>query len=60
MFERALVFMHKMPVVWLAYLEVLMDQKLATRTRRAFDLCLQSLPITQHARVRPAWVVCWR
>jgi pre-mRNA-splicing factor SYF1 len=50
-YERALVFMHKMPVIWLDYLQVLMDQKFATRTRRAFDLALQSLPVTQHARV---------
>ncbi|KAG2453740.1 hypothetical protein HYH02_001951 [Chlamydomonas schloesseri] len=50
-FERALVSMHKMPRVWLDYLELLMDQRLVTRTRRTFDRALASLPITQHDRV---------
>ena len=50
-FERALVFLNKMPVIWLEYLQVLMDQKLGTQTRRAFDNALRALPVTQHGRI---------
>ncbi|KAG2493464.1 hypothetical protein HYH03_008281 [Edaphochlamys debaryana] len=50
-FERALVSMHKMPRIWTEYLELLMEQRLVTRTRRTFDRALCSLPITQHERV---------
>ncbi|KAK9815714.1 hypothetical protein WJX72_008451 [[Myrmecia] bisecta] len=50
-FERALVSMHKMPRVWLQYLELLVEQKLVTHTRRVFDRALCSLPITQHDRI---------
>lgn len=50
-FQRALVFLHKMPRLWLDYLEFLMKQKKITRARRALDGALQSLPITQHARI---------
>lgn len=50
-FERALVTMHKMPRVWTMYLQTLTDQKLLTRTRRAFDRALCSLPVTQHGRI---------
>lgn len=50
-FERALVTMHKMPRIWLDFLQHLLDQKLLTRTRRVFDRSLQSLPPTQHDRI---------
>ncbi|GFR43608.1 hypothetical protein Agub_g4705 [Astrephomene gubernaculifera] len=50
-FERSLVSMHKMPRIWLDYLQLLMEQRLVTRTRRTFDRALASLPITQHDRV---------
>lgn len=50
-YERALVFLNKMPVLWLEYLQLLMDQRLGTKTRRAFDSALQALPVTQHGRV---------
>lgn len=53
-FERALVSMHKMPRIWLEYLEFLVEQKYVTRVRRLFDRALTSLPITQHDRV---WVL---
>ena len=55
-YERALVFMHKMPVIWLEYLKFLMRQRLGTRTRHAFDRALQALPITQHERVWPLYI----
>ncbi len=53
-YERALVSMHKMPRIWLEYLEFLTEQQRLTRTRRAFDRALISLPITQHDRI---WVL---
>eukprot|EP00879_Flechtneria_rotunda_P016677 GHRR01017452.1.p1 GENE.GHRR01017452.1~~GHRR01017452.1.p1 ORF type:complete len:759 (+),score=226.66 GHRR01017452.1:413-2689(+) len=56
-YERALVTMHKMPRIWLDYLQLLMDMKLITQTRRTFDRALAALPITQHDRV---WVLYLR
>ncbi|XP_071930402.1 uncharacterized protein [Coffea arabica] len=50
-FERALVTMHKMPRIWIMYLESLTNQKLVTKTRRAFDRALCALPVTQHDRI---------
>ncbi|ELT97979.1 hypothetical protein CAPTEDRAFT_127463, partial [Capitella teleta] len=43
-FERALVFMHKMPRIWMDYCQFLTDQCLITRTRRTFDRALRALP----------------
>jgi pre-mRNA-splicing factor SYF1 len=50
-FERALVTMNKMPVIWIEYCKFLIEQRLITRTRRAFDRALAALPITQHHRL---------
>ena len=47
-FNKAMMYMHKMPKIWLAYCSFLMRQKKITATRRVFDRALQSLPITQH------------
>lgn len=55
-FDRALVFMHKMPRIWLDYLDFLVRQGFVTKTRRTFDECLRALPITQHHRVWPAYL----
>mmetsp|Transcript_50121 Transcript_50121/g.145340 ORF Transcript_50121/g.145340 Transcript_50121/m.145340 type:complete len:976 (-) Transcript_50121:41-2968(-) len=55
-FDRALVFLHKMPRIWLDYIEFLMKQKKITRARRALDDALRSLPITQHSRVWELYV----
>ena len=56
-YERALVNMHKMPRIWLDYLELLVGQRLVTRVRRTFDRALCSLPITQHDRIWPQYLV---
>ncbi len=56
-FERALVTMHKMPRIWLEYVQLLMEQRLVTRTRRTFDRALASLPITQHDRIWQLYLV---
>ncbi|TKY47326.1 Pre-mRNA-splicing factor SYF1 [Spatholobus suberectus] len=50
-FERALVTMHKMPRIWLMYLQTLTDQNLLTRTRATFDRALRALPVPQHHRL---------
>lgn len=50
-YERALVYMHKMPRIWIDYLEVLVGLPSLTATRHAFDRALRALPITQHDRV---------
>ncbi|XP_052223848.1 pre-mRNA-splicing factor SYF1-like [Dreissena polymorpha] len=54
--ERSLVFMHKMPRIWLDNCEFLMSQGLITRTRRTFDRALRALPITQHPRIWPLYI----
>ena len=46
-----------MPRIWLKYLEFLTQQRLVTRTRRAFDRALMALPVTQHTRI---WVLYLR
>ncbi|KAA8515334.1 hypothetical protein F0562_018436 [Nyssa sinensis] len=56
-FERALVTMHKMPRSWIMYLQILIDQKLLTRTRRTFDRALCALPVTQHDRIWELYLV---
>ncbi|XP_006008659.1 pre-mRNA-splicing factor SYF1 [Latimeria chalumnae] len=54
--ERGLVFMHKMPRIWLDYCQFLMDQCKITRSRRTFDRALRALPITQHHRIWPLYL----
>ncbi|KAM9258070.1 LOW QUALITY PROTEIN: pre-mRNA-splicing factor SYF1 [Morus bassanus] len=54
--ERALVFMHKMPRIWLDYCQFLVEQGRITRTRRTFDRALRALPITQHHRIWPLYL----
>jgi len=55
-FERALVFMHKMPRIWMDYCKFLTDQQKITVTRKAFDRALRALPITQHSRLWPLYL----
>ncbi|CAG2162641.1 unnamed protein product [Oppiella nova] len=55
-FERSLVFMHKMPRIWITFAEFLMSQNRITRCRRTLDRALQALPITQHNRVWPLYL----
>jgi len=50
-YERALVYMHKMPRIWLDYLTFLSAQHRTTETRHAFDRALRALPVTQHERI---------
>lgn len=55
-FERSLVFMHKMPRIWMDYCKFLTQQQKITRTRRVFDRALRALPITQHHRIWPLYL----
>jgi pre-mRNA-splicing factor SYF1 len=50
LFERALVHMHKMPVIWRDYLAFLTPQHKLTRIRRTYDNALCSLAVTQHEK----------
>lgn len=55
-FERSLVFMHKMPRIWMEYCKFLTDQCKITRTRKVFDRALRALPVTQHHRIWPLYL----
>lgn len=55
-FERSLIFMHKMPRLWMDYCTFLTDQCKITRTRQVFDRALRALPITQHHRIWPLYL----
>lgn len=48
LFERALVTMNKMPVIWVEYCMLLVKLRKGPLTRKVFDRALQALPITQH------------
>ncbi|XP_055320314.1 pre-mRNA-splicing factor syf1 homolog [Sitodiplosis mosellana] len=55
-FERSLVFMHKMPRIWMDYCSFMVNQCKITRTRHVFDRALRALPITQHHRIWPLYL----
>lgn len=55
-FERALVFMHKMPRIWMDYCSFMTTQCKITRSRHIFDRALRALPITQHHRIWPLYL----
>ena len=49
--ERALLYMCKMPRIWLDYIDFLIYQYKITQTRKTFDNALKALPITQHEKI---------
>jgi len=55
-FERALVFMNKMPRIWIMYCNALAKRECISRTRHTFDRALKSLPLTQHGKVWPHYL----
>ncbi|CAG0907276.1 unnamed protein product [Cyprideis torosa] len=55
-YERSLVFMNKMPRIWLEYIDFLISQGKVTETRLVLNRCLRSLPITQHNRIWPLYI----
>ena len=48
LFEKSLIYMNKMPKIWLDYWKFLGKQSLITRTRKTYDRALMSLPLPQH------------
>jgi pre-mRNA-splicing factor SYF1 len=48
LFEKSLIYMNKMPRIWLDYCKFVGRQKLITQTRKTYDRALNTLPITQH------------
>ena len=55
-FERCLNYLHKMPRIWMMFVEFLTFQRFITKTRTVFDRMLKALPITQHDRVWPLYL----
>ena len=55
-FERALVYLHKMPRIWIDFCEFLLSQRLYTRARHALNDALKALPVTQHERIWAVYV----
>ena len=49
--EQALIYMLKMPMIWVNYIQFLMEQNLITKTRLIVNKSLQMLPITQHKKI---------
>ena len=55
-FERALVFMNKMPRIWMDYCSYVVGLCKVTKARRIFDRALRALPVTQHHRIWPLYL----
>ncbi|GJQ14523.1 hypothetical protein GpartN1_g6314.t1 [Galdieria partita] len=55
-YERSLVYLNKMPVVWSMFCRFLLEQCRWTYTRHALDRALRSLPVTQHNRIWPIYL----
>ena len=52
LFERSLVYMSKMPKIWLDYAKFLSKHCTSvTKTREVYDRALQALPVTQHSLI---------
>ena len=55
LFQKALVYCHKFPIIWAMYAVFLIKQDhFITKTRRVFDSSLQALPLTQHPMI---WIL---
>ncbi len=51
-----MLFLHKMPKIWIEYTRFLEKQKKVTLTRKTYDRALTSLPVTQHDKIWPFYV----
>ena len=49
--EQALIYMMKMPLIWINYIQFMMEQNSITKTKIIFNKALQSIPITQHKKL---------
>ncbi|KAL5290155.1 XAB2 family protein [Megaselia abdita] len=50
-FEKSMVYMNKMPRIWLDFCSFMMDLGDITKTRLLFNKALRALPVTQHKRI---------
>lgn len=50
-FEKSMVYMNKMPRIWLDYCSFMVDLGSITKTRALFNHALGALPVTQHKRI---------
>ncbi|CAD5228216.1 unnamed protein product [Bursaphelenchus okinawaensis] len=55
-YERCLVFLNKMPRIWIDYCDLMVKRGLVTDTRRVFDRAIRALPVTQHMRIWPMYI----
>ena len=56
LYEQALMYLHRMPRIWLDYATFLANQHAITRTRRTFDRALKALPLSQHDKIWKVYV----
>ena len=49
--EQALIYMMKMPIIWMNYIQFMMEQNSITKTKIIFNKALQAIPITQHKKL---------
>jgi len=49
--EQALIYMMKMPIIWMDYIQFMMEQNSITKTKIIFNKALQAIPITQHKKL---------
>ena len=49
--EQALIYMMKMPIILINYIQFMMEQNSITKTKIIFNKALQSIPITQHKKL---------
>ncbi|KAF1744170.1 hypothetical protein MXB_956, partial [Myxobolus squamalis] len=54
--QRSLIFMNKMPRIWIEFCKFMTFQRYVTRTRHLFDCALRSLPVAQHYRIWPLYI----
>lgn len=50
-FERSLLYLHKMPRVWMMYCKYIQMLPDVSEIRRVYDRALRALPLTQHERI---------
>lgn len=50
-FENSMVYMNKMPRIWMEYCSFMMELGNVTKTRHLFNKALQALPVTQHKKI---------
>ena len=49
--EQALIYMMKMPIIWIDYIQFMIEQNSITKTKIIFNKALRVIPITQHKKL---------